>query len=137
MRLSPAWCTATCRTSVQSEPPKDASIGVSVTALLDPLGPVAWKLAPMLELLRDALNVGVKVRLALCCKGCKISDLPPMFAFRGRGERHPCSRLLCRQARRLRYCRCSQLHVRGGQVQSALRLECYACVHRLRPTMLC
>jgi len=47
----------------QSEPPKEASIGVSVTALLDPVGPVAWKLAPMLELLRDALNVGVKARV--------------------------------------------------------------------------
>ena len=46
---------------LQSEPPPEASIGVTVTALLDPLSTVAQKLAPMLELLRSALNVGIKV----------------------------------------------------------------------------
>jgi hypothetical protein len=42
------------------------SIGVTATALLDPLSTVAQKLAPMLELLRSALNVGVKVMTRVC-----------------------------------------------------------------------
>ena len=54
-----------CYVSTQSEPPAEQSIGVSVTAVLDPLSTVAWKLAPMLEFLQDALNVGIKARRLL------------------------------------------------------------------------